>query len=227
MLKRRQYIFLFFIFLLGWKSSYSQGANLSAKNSFSFNLTGCFINEINLGFERRISNRKSLEIDGGIIFVNNFLVDQTKNWNNSLAFSEHGYAARVHYKIFAATEAGTKKWRDYISPGLLFKHLYYNELLLTNEFKDYHGTFFEYINQSRIRTKLGLEFLWGKVYEVNRTCSFDFFYGGGVVANFVEKKIIQRIPDSRKNEIVDVNKIYNSIYFRPYATLGLKFSIRF
>ena len=68
---RRQYIFLFFIILLGWKSSYAQGTKLSAKNSFSFNLTGCFINEINLGFERRISNRKNLEIDGGIIFVNN------------------------------------------------------------------------------------------------------------------------------------------------------------
>ncbi len=227
MRKANQHIFLLFILLLGWKTNFSQEAKPYRKNAFSFNLTGCLANEINMSYERYISRRKCIQIDGGIIFVNDFLVDQTESWNNPLVFSEHGYAARIHYKIFSSSDNETKKWRDYISPGLIFKHLYYNEHLFTNELNDSKGNYFEYIYQSRIRTKVGIEFLWGKVYELNRTFSFDFFYGGGIVANYVERTVLKRIPDSRKNEIVDQNTTSNNLYFRPNATLGFRFRVRF
>ena len=205
MRKANQHIFLLFILLFSWKPNFSQEAKPYRKNAFSFNLTGCLANELNMSYERYISRRKCIQIDGGIIFVNDFLVDQTESWNNPLVFTEHGYAARIHYKIFSSSENETKKWSDYISPGLIFKHLYYNEHLFTNELNDTSGNYFEYIYQSRIRTKVGIEFLWGKVYELNRIFSFDLFYGGGIVANYVERTVLKRITDSRKNDIVYQN----------------------
>ena len=83
-------------------------------------------------------------------------------------------AARVHYKIFKKPEDDKTKWRDYISPGIAYKYLYYNNQWFENELTDDNGvTYNERLFQHRFRSKMSLEFIWGKVYEMNQTFAFE------------------------------------------------------
>jgi hypothetical protein len=208
--------------------SHAQEVKPSGKLALSFNLTSCYVNELNISLEIFTSKRKSLMFDGGLVFVNEMLEEQTKDWNNSQLFSEHGYTGRFHYKVFSRKDDEANRWHDYIAPGIIYKHLYYNAQWFTNVLKDKHNAkYFERVYQSRVRTKFGLEFIWGNVYEMNRTFAFDFFYGGGILATFSQRKIIRTIPDSRKNVTAEINDTDESFYVRPSATVGIKLRVRF
>src|SRR5690606_25669694 len=121
------------------------------------------VNEINISLERFISARRSIEINGGLIYVNEGLVDLSKDWTNTHYFNEHGGAARFIYKIYKRPVDGSK-WRDYIAPGISYKYLYYKAQWFENELSDSKGSYHERIFQRRFRNKFGLEFMWGKIY---------------------------------------------------------------
>jgi hypothetical protein len=195
-------------------------------NVFSVNLTSCLVNELQGGLEHFFTKRTSVEINGGLIFVNDFLEDQTKDWKNAQVFSEHGYAVRIHLKLYTNTDDEMKKWKSYIAPGIIYKDLYYNEQWFEYELGDEHK-YYERIYQSRTRMKGGIEFLWGKVYHITNTLSLDFYYGGGIVATTVKRHIIQYQPDSRSPEIQDINKTDDSFYVRPIANAGIKLCLSF
>lgn len=216
------------LFLSSKEYSFSQELQPYGKNSFSFNLTRYAFTEINFGYERFISFRKSIEINGGLIYVNDKFEKETMNWKNAQAFSEHGYAGRFYYKVFRRVEDNTKKWRDYIAVGFSYRHLYYNEQWFDILQTDTLGIKYnERIFQKRERNKYGVEFLWGKVYEMNRTFALEFYYGGGVCATDVTRTIVLNQPDERNPEIIEVNSDIHSFYIRPYPMLGMKLRVRF
>ena len=70
------------------------------KNYISLNLGQYFINEINLGYEHFISDKNSIEVNGGIIYRNEFWLNVASDWVNSQYFREQGFAARIYYKTY-------------------------------------------------------------------------------------------------------------------------------
>jgi hypothetical protein len=102
-MKRRFFcptIFFVLIFFPATIIVNAQEPSAYRKNAISFNLTKAMVNELNMGFEHFLSIRRSIEFDGGLIYVNEFLKDQADDWQNAAFLSEHGYAARFHYKIY-------------------------------------------------------------------------------------------------------------------------------
>jgi hypothetical protein len=220
----------FFLFVA--KPASSQEIPAYGKNAFAFELGRAAINELNMSYERFLTSRKTIEFTGGLVFVNDNLEEIFKGWKNGQVFSEHGYTGRFNYKVFRRTEGSTKKWRDYISPGLSYKHLYYNEQWFENDRTDskdvkYKERFF----QKRERNKYSIDFVWGKVYEMNGTFALEFYYGGGVAATDVTRTVLRIQPDDRIPEsdggVYDVNNEVKSFYIRPYPFAGMKLRIRF
>jgi hypothetical protein len=196
------------------------------KNAVSFNLTRMATSEINMGIEHFLDSRKSIEIIGSLVYVHDNLAEAAKKYSDTPLFSEHGYAGRAYYKVYKRPD-DKSKWRDYIATGLIYKHLYYNEQWFENEKTDDDGTVYhERIYQSRVRDRLGVEFLWGKVYEMNRTFAFEFYYGAGLVVTSVSRTDYLKQPDDREPEIIVLNITDESVYFRPSIQLGIKFRIR-
>jgi hypothetical protein len=217
------------------------------KHAFSINITRSSLNELSFSYEYWLSFRKSIEFTGGYIYVNDFLRDQFDDWKNSTIFSEQGYSFRLHYKIFRRTE-NESRWHDYISFGMVYKYLYYNNyeivgtdikydssLLKTNPILYADSGAFQYTEnflRDSKRSKMGVEFIWGHVYDLNKVFAFEFYYGAGINATiashidhsrtaiYVNPKhqwISQPIPDFT----------YDNFYLRPTVMLGIKFRIRF
>ena len=113
-----------FLFLEAATIVNAQETAVYGKNAFSINLTRLAVSEINLSYEHFLNSRRSIEFDGGLVYTNDFLNDQIKDWSKSTLFSEHGYTGRFHYKIFKRSEEKTR-WQEYISPGIVYKNLYY------------------------------------------------------------------------------------------------------
>jgi hypothetical protein len=237
---RRIFPFLVLIFITLQATSIAQETPTYRKNSFNVNVTRFITCEMNFSYERFISIRKSLEFTGGIIYVNSFIEAQAEDWNLSPVFSETGYAARFHYKIYRRQDEVTR-WRDYISPGLIFKKLEYDLLYITTEIKpdyveeeNYTYNYTENFIRSRERYKFGVEFLWGKVYDASRVFALEFYYGAGIV--FTE---FTRIDYSRVavylpvtpprvtpgNKLIPDYKIKKS-YVRPVIQLGFKLRLK-
>ena len=238
------------------------------KNVISFNLTSLAVSEINMGYEHFLTSRRSIEFDGGLVYVNDFLKDQAKDWPNAVLFSEHGYAGRFHYKIFKRLE-NISKWRDYIAPGIVFKNLYYNDMPVLSEVKiDYiindsiiltgklmtdtiiylkNNTvnYTENFLRKSKRIQFGIQFLWGKVYEINRMFALEFYYGAEINATIATRTDHSRyatyLPKSyssylhkTKNNIDDNQRrnqpvpdyIDKSFYLRPAILFGIKLRLR-
>jgi len=196
------------------------------KNAFSINITRCISNELNLSFEKRLSVRRALEFNLGLIYINDPLQVFAKTWANTQYFYERGFAARVHYKIFKKPEDDKTKWRDYISPGIAYKYLYYNNQWFENELTDDNGvTYNERLFQHRFRSKMSLEFIWGKVYEMNQTFAFEFYYGAGLMGTISDRYVVSIQPDDRSPKIITVNDHDKSFYVRPSLLVGAKLRI--
>jgi hypothetical protein len=223
------------LFFIPGKKSVGQEAEFG-RVAFSFNLTRLAVSEVNMSFEYFITSRRSIEFNGGLIYTNDFLAEQSADWVNSFAFSEHGFAGRFHYKIFRRPEVNSK-WRDYIAPGLIFKSLYYNDIPIISEVKidpfdnDTSFKYTESFLQKRERTKIGIEFLWGKVYEASRTFAFEFYYGAGIVVTMSTRTdhdryatYVSSLGQYRNKSVPDF--IDKATYVRPTIQLGIKLRIR-
>ncbi len=217
-----------FLFLEAATIVNAQETAVYGKNAFSINLTRLAVSEINLSYEHFLNSRRSIEFDGGLVYTNDFLNDQIKDWSKSTLFSEHGYTGRFHYKIFKRSEEKTR-WQEYISPGIVYKNLYYNDKDLTSiEKLDYFNLRYkETYLQKRSRSIFGVEFLWGKVFEPGRTLTFDFYYGAGINATISKRTDYNRYANyvnpsnqSRNQSIPDFED--KSFYMRPYILIGLK-----
>lgn len=217
-----------FLFLEAATIVNAQETAVYGKNAFSINLTRLAVSEINLSYEHFLNSRRSIEFDGGLVYTNDFLNDQIKDWSKSTLFSEHGYTGRFHYKIFKRSEEKSR-WQEYISPGIVYKNLYYNDKDLTSiEKLDYFNLRYkETYLQKRSRSIFGVEFLWGKVFEPGRTLTFDFYYGAGINATISKRTDYNRYANyvnpsnqSRNQSIPDFED--KSFYMRPYILIGLK-----
>ena len=217
-----------FLFLEAATIVNAQETAVYGKNAFSINLTRLAISEVNLSYEHFLNSRRSIEFDGGLVYTNNFLNDQIKDWSKSTLFSEHGFTGRFHYKIFKRSEEKTR-WQEYISPGIVYKNIYYNDKDLTSiEKLDYFNLRYkETYLQKRSRSIFGVEFLWGKVFEPGRTLTFDFYYGAGINATLSERTdhnryayYVSQSNQSKNQPIPDF--VDNSFYMRPYILIGLK-----
>ncbi len=198
------------------------------KNAISINITRCAVNELNLTFEKRLSIRRALEFDAGYIYINDPIQSFAKTWVNTQYFYERGFAARIHYKIFKKPEDDKTKWRDYISPGIAYKYLYYNNQWFESEQTDGSGkTYNERLFQHRFRSKMSFEFIWGKVYEMNQTFAFEFFYGAGLTGTISDRYVIYNQPDDRNPKIITVEDNDKSFYVRPSLLVGAKLRIAF
>ncbi len=262
---------------------HAQVPSTYGKNAFSINLTKLAVSEINLSYERFLSSRRSIEFGVGLVYANSFLEDQTKDWTNAALFIEHGYAGRFHYKIFKRPEINSK-WRDYISTGIVFKNLYYNDQPIYTGIKPDMLTYDSIIGfyttndnpqkidtliytrgdtvyynedflEKRSRIKFGIQFLWGKVYEVSQTLAFEFYFGAGIDLTFATRTDHSRYatyrtkkyeferdlpgtPDPTDTEtlyVTDDNKRRNqsipdyidkSFYARPTIQVGVKLRLR-
>ncbi len=219
------FIVLFWVQFQG----FSQEAPEYKKNALAVDITLMATNEINLYYEHYFSARRSLEVSLGLVYVNDFLEDFSKDISNTHYFSEHGFSARVAYKLYRKPVEDSK-WRDYIAPAIVYKYLYFNNQWFTNEVTD-EVTGLKYdecLYQHRFRDKFGFEFLWGKVYEFNPTMALEMFYGVGL------RGTVSLRSDLLKQDICDSTDIYvpsygddHSFYLRPVLRAGVKFKVSF
>lgn len=218
-----------FLVILLYSSAFSQETPEYKKNAIAVDITQMATNEINLNYERFFSNRRSLEVALGLIYVNEGLVDLSKEWSNTHYFSEHGFSVRVAYKLYKR-QLEDSKWRDYIAPAIMYKYLYFRSQWFENEKTDEvtGNKITECLYQNRYRSKFGFEFLWGKVYDFNKTFALEMFYGVGIRATSSVRK------DLLKQDICDSTEIYvpnygpdERFFIRPALRAGLKFRISF
>jgi hypothetical protein len=239
------YTSIFFIIVLAGITADAQENPTYGKNAVSFNITRSAINELSMSYEHWLSFRKSIEFTGGYIYVNEFLKDQFNDWKNATFFSEQGYSFGLHYKIFRRVENETK-WHDYISFGVSYKYLYYDNLEVISDVKFdsslykinsalYKDSIFQYnehfLRDSK-RNKFSLDFVWGHVYEMNKTFAFEFYYGASIVGTIANHTDHNRQSVYVKSAHQWISKpipdySYDQFYMRPALLLGIKFRIRF
>ena len=191
------------------------------KTAFAVDVTRSLINELNFSIERFSSSRRSIEFYGGLIYVNDFLEERAEDWTTADLFSEHGYTGRIRFKSFKR-QPDNSRWRDYIAPGIVYKHLYYNE----QWFEDLNSTdTIKSIYQRRDRDKFGVEFTWGKIYEMSKTLTLEFYYGAGIMLTSVNRRIY-KVETEDTGEIIDYFSSTKLFYARPVLQIGLKLRIR-
>lgn len=226
------YFFILSIILLAFnpESLIGQESTGSSKTAISFNITRMLVNEINIGFERVTSKRKSFEFDGGIIYPNTFFQDAAETFTDDPYFYEEGYAGRFHLKYWRDRE--NSKWRNYIAPGISYKHVYYNDYPLSIDKTDSQGKpYTETLLQDRVRDKFGVDIIWGNVYEASNSFAFEIYYGAGATISSVKRTdhdryaTYERSSDQAKNSSIPTYIDY-SLYFRPVLLLGFKLVIR-
>ncbi len=250
-MKKRFYVpYLSFVILLFLpvKIVYGQESAVYGKHAIAINLTRCTVNEISVSYEYWLNFRKSIEFNWGLVYVNDFFQEQVKDWENAMLFSEHGYAGRFYYKIHKRAEENTR-WRDYIAYGVSYKYLYFNDYLINNGeikfdpidkiiqpdtiiYKDTVVAYTEQFLRDSERHKIGIEFIWGKVYEASKTIAFEFYFGGGLVANIASHTDHSRYATYQSSKFQYLNQpipdyTYDQFYMRPVALLGIKFRVRF
>jgi hypothetical protein len=224
------------LFLFACVSIHAQESGAFRKNAVSINLTRTAVCEINIGYERFLTTRKSIEFDFGLIYKNTYLAEKAGNWTNNPLFTEQGFAFRVHYKFFKRKEDNSR-WQDYIAPGLSYKHTYYEDREMETDVR-YDSSVYkppltytiQYL-QKRDRDKFGLEFVWGKVYEASHVFAFEFYYGAALEATFSERTDYSRYVKYTKASNQSKNFYYPSyvdysFYVHPVILLGFKIRMK-
>lgn len=206
---------------------FSQEVPEFKKSAIAFDITQMATNEINLSYEHFFSARRSLEFALGLIYVNNSLEDLSADMSNTHYFSEHGFSARVAYKLYKKPVEDSK-WRDYIAPAVTYKYLYFNNQWFTNETTDSSGKKIdECLLQHRYRSKFGFEFLWGKVYNFNSTFALEMFYGVGLRATTSVRTDVSRRDNCDSVAVTHLDYNDKRFFIRPALRAGLKFRISF
>lgn len=219
------FILLFSVSLLTLPSVHAQDLEVrKKKNALSVIVTNAATNEFNIGIERYISPRRSIEINAGIVRSNPFLRDLTKDWSNSQYFYESGYTVRLGMKFYKRRPEDSH-WQDYVSPVLFYKYLYFDpqwfEVPIDNS--DYS----EAIYQKKQRVKMGFQFLWGKVYSLNNSFDFEFYYGVGIRGVDVERTDISKQDTAGVSPIYPVDFVDHNFYIRPSIQGGAKIRFNF
>ncbi|HRH64708.1 MAG TPA: hypothetical protein PLU53_00270 [Bacteroidia bacterium] len=220
-------IFLFLTAFLPFSQLSGQEAPEYKKNALALDLTQYGINEINLNYEHFFSIRRSIEFTASLVYVNDPLAEFGRSFTNSHYFEEHGFGARIAYKLYKP-QVEDSRWRDYIAPGLIYKYLYYNNQWFENETTNAKGDkYTEAIYQHRFRHKFGLEFVWGKVYDMNKSFAFELYYGVGLRGTLSSRTDIQKQDTVGVSKIYDVNFQDDNFYIRPTLRGGVKFRFSF
>ncbi|MCC7232187.1 MAG: hypothetical protein IT242_04535 [Bacteroidia bacterium] len=224
-MKRFKYLILLFSFPF-WVSA--QEAPEYLKNSVSVDIAQTLINELNLSYEHYLSPRRSIELSGSLVFTNPVLEDMMDDWSNTHYFSEHGFVIRAAYKLYKR-KLDDSKWREFIAPVIMYKNLYFNEQWFQNsQTNEATGEKYkECLYQSRKRSVVGIEFIWGKIYDMSKSTAFEFYYGLGLHATSAVRKDIKKQDVCDVTPVYDVNYTDNSFYFRPTLRGGIKFRFSF
>lgn len=224
---KKSLFFLFTLLCLNAQKGFAQEAPVYRHTAIAFDLTQYGTNELNFNLEKFFSIRRSLEISGSLVYVNSPLADFTKSWSNSHYFSEHGFSARIAYKLYKLPVEDSK-WRDYVAPVIVYKYLYYNNQWFENDGTKANGDkYTEAIYQHRFRHKFGFEFVWGKVYDMNKTFAFDLYYGVGLRGTIVSRTDILRQDTVGVPGVTPLNFTDNNFYVRPTLRLGAKIRMSF
>ena len=214
----------FFLFLLNGITVFAQDDVVQYKrNAINTNVTLGITNEWNFGIERFFSPRRSIEINGGLVRPSELLANLTESWSNSQYFYESGYTVRLAYKMYRPKSEGSR-WQDYIAPVLLYKYLEYEPQWFQVDNGKNNDTA---IYQERQRSKFGFEFLWGKIYELNKTFDIELYYGVGVRATVSDRTDILKQDVYGVSEPYPVNFSDHKFYFRPSIHAGAKIRLKY
>ena len=228
--KARQVKFFFrILFSIGFFSAVSSTLQAQytsvptvKKNFLVFNLGQYAVNEINLGFERMFGYTRSVEINLALIYRNDFLAEQAREWSNTQYFVEHGFALRAGYKMYQPGERGGNQ--NYLMPMLNYQYLYYPTEWFVTDVKVNNLT--EEIYQRRTRHRIGAQFIWGKIFPAGNVFSFELFYGVGVRAVFSNRyDESKRYSELGSDVVFPVNFRDKKFYLRPSVHAGIKMRV--
>lgn len=205
-----------------------QDAPVYPKNAMSFNLTQYAVNELNFGYEVFISQYRSVELNGGLIYKNSIWADLTKNLDDPLYFSERGFATRFVYRIYKKeiSKAGN---RSYIAPMLVYKYQYLNQQWLEVDEKDNNDVTHHYCSYvTRFRSKIGLQFFWGKIVPLSKTFALDLYLGTGLRATLSDRwELYKSENECIMNDKTFINFRTNNFYLRPTIHGGVRLKIMY
>ena len=201
------------------------------RNAFTFNLGQYLVNEINLGYEHIFKEKKGLEINGGLIYRNDLILSQAKDWSNSQYFYERGFAARIAYKIYR--KSGEKSGRkSFYSFGLNYQYLYFNnewfetdkEIKYKPEPSAKEIITNEEIYRHRFRNRAGLQITLGNIIPMSNTFALELFYGCGVRGILSDRFDVARGVSVDDNHIILQVLDYGDrkFYIRPSIHAGVK-----
>jgi hypothetical protein len=127
--------YLFFIFILCFVNSYSQDSTTSLvspfpKNNFKINILSPIVHTLTASYERMISKRWGIEVEGGYIFPLNF---DKYTYNPFSPFSKEphpllpstGYLGRIgaRYYMYLSEKKGLLL---FTGAGIIYKYRYYS-----------------------------------------------------------------------------------------------------
>ena len=228
----------FFIPATFAQTSASEGKKIT--NAISFNVGHYLVNEINLGYEYFISEKKSIEVNGGLIYKNEFWLNLASDWTNSHYFREQGFAVRAYYKTYKKTSEKSNN-KSFYSLGLNYQYLYFDEdwfetdklytldsTVKTDPQHPFNGPKVgdEQILMRRLRHRLGVQLLLGNVIPMSNHFFVEIYYGLGLRGIFSRRTDVARITTVNGEEYYqDLNYVDNDFYLRPTIHAGVKLKL--
>jgi hypothetical protein len=220
------------------QTSASDGKKIT--NVISFNIGQYLVNEINLGYEYFLSENKSIELNGGLIYQNQFLMSLSEDWINSQYFREQGFAVRAYYKTYKKSNE-KKNSKTFYSFGLNYQYLFFNEdwfdtgktftldsnvvTVPPHPYKDPNAGD-EQVLMHRLRHRIGVQLLLGNVLPMGSNFFLEFYYGLGLRGIFSRRTDVARITTIDGSEYYqDLNSVDNSFYVRPTIHAGVKLKL--
>lgn len=216
----------FILLLVSPVYSPAQSDDLHAsRTAISLNIGQAVSNEINLSFEKFVTEKSALELDAGLIYRNDLLRKAAENWTNSQYFYEHGFAARIALRRYKNVD-GKSKWRDYIAPVAIYKYQYFNNAWFEADSTNNNGDkFTQCIYQHRFRHKFGLQILWGKIYQLNKTFAVDLYYGLGIRGTISNRTDVLKQDICGQTPVREINFEDSRFYVRPTIHTGVKLRV--
>jgi len=201
-------------------------------NFISLNVGQYFVNEINLGYEHFLSEKKSIEVNGGIIYRNEFWLNVASDWINSQYFREHGFAARVYYKIYKKISEKNNN-KSFYSFGLNYQYLYFNNewietgKLITLNYGGDNVVVNEEILMHRLRHRIGAQLLLGNVIPAGNNFALEIYYGLGVRGIYSNRFDVARGGTVNGEKVIQKYLNYEDTHFylRPTIHAGVKLKL--
>ena len=231
--KRLRVKILLFLLVLfsSFAGAQNNGSNPVIRNAISLNVGQLIINEFNLGYEHLFSEKKSIELNGGLIYRNELWRNEAKDWTNSQYFHETGFTSRIIFKIYRKGGINTGK-RNYYSIGLNYQYLYFNnewfetdkDIKVKLEPSGDEIVTKEDILRHRFRNRIGLQLDMGNILPLGKSFSFEFYYGLGVRGVFSNRFDVARGAKVEDQQLLlsTLNFEDQKFYIRPAIHAGLK-----